>query len=144
MGADVQGSFADWTAAIQFDETAVDGKHGNVTVTIATDSLTLGSVTPQAKAAEFFDTAAHPTATFTADILAADQGYTAQGTLTLRGMAKPVTLPFTLVLDGTTATMEGTTTLDRRDFGMGASYADETSVGFPVVVTVKLTATRAE
>jgi len=148
MGADVQGSFADWTAAIQFDEAVVNGKHGTVTVTIATDSLTVGSVTTQAKTADFFDTAAHPTAIFTGDILPADQtsdqGYIAQGTLTLRGVEKPVTLPFALVLDANTAKMKGTTTLDRRDYGMGATYTNESSVGFPVVVTVTLTATRTE
>ncbi|MBL8564028.1 MAG: cytochrome B, partial [Gemmobacter sp.] len=43
---------------------------------------------------------------------------------------------------GTTATMQGSTTLDRRAFGMGAGYADESSVGFPVQVNVNLTAER--
>ena len=49
----------------------------------------------------------------------------------------------TLTLDGDTATMTGTTTLDRRDFGIGQSYGDEASVGFPVTVTVDLVARRA-
>jgi len=38
--------------------------------------------------------------------------------------------------------MSGAVTLDRRDFGMGPGYPDETSVGFAVTVTVALTATR--
>lgn len=144
MGAEVQGSFADWTAAIMFDEAAVEGKHGSVTVSIATDSLTLGSVTAQAKTADFLDTATHPAATFTADILPADQGYVAEGTLSLRGVEQPVSLPFTLTITGDTATMQGTATLDRRDFGMGATYTDESSVGFGVVVNVTLTAQRVQ
>lgn len=142
MGAGVEGSFADWTAAITFDEAATDGRHGNVAVTIATDSLTLGSVTPQAKSADFFDTTAHPTATFTADILPAHTGFVAAGTLLLRGAEVPVSLPFTLQIDGNTATMQGSTTLDRRDFGMGPTYTDEATVGFAVDVTISLTATR--
>jgi polyisoprenoid-binding protein YceI len=102
----------------------------------------LGAVTKQATEAEFFDIATHPTATFTADILPADQGYVATGTLTLRGTERPVSLPFTLDLQGDTAVMTGTTTLDRRDFGIGKSYGDEASVGFPVTVTVDLVARR--
>ena len=142
MGQTVSGSFATWAADITFDETATDGRHGQVTVTIDTTSLTLGSVTQQAQSADFFDVATYPQAVFTADILPADTGYLASGTLSLRGAEVPVTLPFTLNLDGSTATMTGQTTLDRRDFGMGQSYADESSVGFGVTVDVTLTATR--
>ncbi len=144
MGADVSGSFANWTADIRFDEALTGGKHGNVSVTIDTASLTLGSVTKQALEAEFFDVATHPTAVFTADILPGTAGYVADGTLTLRGVEQPITLPFTLEITGDQARMLGEVTLDRRDFGMGASYGDEASVGFGVVVAVDLLAERVE
>ncbi len=139
MGADVQGGFAVWTADIRFD--AARGT-GDVSVTIDTTSMTLGSVTKQAAEPEFFDVPAHPTATFTAAITPAGDGYLADGTLTLRGMSKPLRLPFTLTIAGDTATMAGQTTLDRRDFGMGPRYPDEASVGFAVTVDIALTATR--
>lgn len=142
MGQTVSGSFATWSADITFDEGATDGRHGEVTVTIDTGSLTLGSVTQQAKSADFFDVATHPQAVFTADILPSPSGYEATGTLSLRGAEVPVTLPFTLVIAGDTATMTGQTSLDRRTFGMGQSYSDEASVGFGVTVDVALTATR--
>lgn len=57
-------------------------------------------------------------------------------------MTIPVELPFTLDIQGDTARMTGNTTLDRRDFGMGATYPDESTVGFAVTVTVDLTARR--
>jgi cytochrome b561/polyisoprenoid-binding protein YceI len=142
MGSDVSGSFATWNADITFDETATDGKNGTVTVTIDTASLTLGSITDQAKGPDFFDVATHPTATFTATILPAGDSYVADGTLELRGVTAPLQLPFTLAMNGDTATMTGITTIDRRSFGLGASYADEASVGFNATVTVNLTATR--
>lgn len=142
MGQSVEGSFADWTAAITFNETPTDGRNGTVTVTIRTDSLSLGSVTAKAKEAEFFDTATFPEAIFTADITANGANYIATGTLTLRGATAPVTLPFTLTIKGDTARMTGETTLDRRAFTMGQTYADEAMVGFDVSVKVALTATR--
>jgi cytochrome b561/polyisoprenoid-binding protein YceI len=143
MGSDVSGTFATWTADIAFDPVATDGKHGDVTVTIDMASLTLGSVTDQAKGPDFFDVAAHPQATFTAAILPAGEGsYVADGTLDMRGVTAPLQLPFSLVITGDTATMTGLATIDRRTFGMGATYADESSVGFNANVTVNLTATK--
>lgn len=142
MGQEVAGSFARWQADIAFSPEPTDGRHGTVTVRIDTGSLSLGSVTQQALGAEFFDVASHPEAVFTAEILPADQGYLAKGTLTLRGVTVPVDLPFTLDLQGDSATMSASLTLDRRSFGMGQSYGDETSVGFAVDVAVDLVADR--
>ena len=142
LGSDVVGVFNEWTAAITFDETIQTQKQGEVTVTIAIPSLTLGSVTGQAMGPDFFNADAFPTATFSADILQATDGYVAQGTLTLRGVSVPVTLPFNLTLDGDTAHVDGTLSLDRRDFNIGDNMADETTVVFAVGVSVTLTATR--
>lgn len=142
MGQAVSGQFSDWTADIQFDEDATGEKRGTVTVRINTGSLTLGSVSDQAKGKDFFDVAAFPEAVFTADIASVDGAYAANGTLTLRGVTVPVALPFTLAIDGNTATMSGTTELDRRSYGMGTAYGDEATVGFFVTVKVDLVAQR--
>lgn len=142
MGATVDGSFATWTADIQFDETASTADLGQVTVSIDLGSLALGSVSDQAKSADFLDTATHPTASFTAKIQAEGDAYKAVGTLTLHGITAPLTLPFSLQINGDTAIMQGETTLDRRDFGIGATYSDEATVGFPVTISVNLTAKR--
>ena len=143
MGQDVSGRFANWTADIRFEDTPTDGKNGQVTVTIDTGSLSLGSVSDQAKGKEFFDVASFPQAVFTADILPASSGYEATGTLSLRGIETAVSLPFTLQITDDIATMTGSTTLDRRSFGMGAAYPDEASIGFGVTITVDLTAQRS-
>ncbi len=143
FGSTVTGSFADWTAAIAFDPDA-ETDAGEVTVTVSIGSLTLGSVTAQAMGADFFDAETHPTATFTGPITRSGDDYTADGTLTLKGSSAPLALPFTLSVDGDTATMQGSTTLNRMDYGIGASMADETNLGFAVTVDVDLTATRAD
>lgn len=147
MGAAVTGSLPRWTAAIDFDPATGAGQ---VSVTIDTTALALGAVSDQAKGAEFFDTATHPSAVFAATIapitaphdVADGTTHLATGTLTLRGVSVPVTLPFQLTVAGDSAEMQGRVTLDRRDFGMGASYPDEATVGFAVEVAIGLRATR--
>ncbi len=139
MGSQLPGQFGLWSADIQFDEAT---KTGEVTVTIDVASLTIGSVSDQAKGPQFFDVKAHPTATFTADIAPTGPDYTATGTLTLHGITAPLTLPFTLQIQGDTATMQGTTTLDRRTYRIGDAYPDESSVGFMTDIIVALSATR--
>ncbi len=68
----------------------------------------------------------------------------ARGDLTLRGVTVPLDLPFSLTVQGDRATMDGRAQLDRRSFGMGQSYGDESSVGFGVALSVSLTATRTQ
>ncbi len=143
FGSTVGGSFADWTSAISFDETVQDGKAGEVTTTIAVPSLTIGSVTDQAMGTDFFNAENFPTATFQADITVAADSYLADGMLTIKDQSVPVSLPFTLTLDGDKATMRGTTTLDRREFAVGQSVTDTATLGFDVTIEIELTATRA-
>jgi cytochrome b561/polyisoprenoid-binding protein YceI len=143
MGAPVEGSFAQWSAEITHDETVTEGQSGTVAVEIDLASLSLGSVSDQAKGPEFFDVANHPKARFAANLMTGTAGQTAEGTLALHGMEKPLVLPFTLAITGDKAEMVAEVTLDRRDFGIGAGYEDEGSVGFAVTVKVALTATRA-
>lgn len=146
LGSKVDGRFEDWTAAINFSETAdADGIHGDVEVTISIPSLTLGSVTAQAMGADFFNAEAHPTAVYRASILAAEAGYIAEGTLTIRDQSAPVTLPFALQIENGTGTMQGQTVIDRTAFGIGSgTQPNEDSLGFEVQLSVELTATRTQ
>ena len=143
LGSEVEGQFADWTAAISFDETVENGVAGTVEVTVSIGSLSLGSVSDQAMGPDFFNASEFPTATFLADILPITDGYEAQGTLTIKGQSMPVTLPFGLSIEGDTASMTGALTLDRRSFNVGETMADESSLAFAVGVNVSLTATRS-
>jgi cytochrome b561/polyisoprenoid-binding protein YceI len=138
-GAPIEGVFDTWNAEITYD---VETGAGTSKVSIDTTTLTLGSVTATAVGPEFFNTDAFTTSVFDAQITRLEQGpvHDAVGTLTLVGKTVPVTLEFTLETDGVTAKMNGTARLDRRDFGIGAGYVDESTVGFGVDVTVDLTA----
>lgn len=142
FGSEVEGRFADWTAAISFDADAQSGKAGEVTTTVSVPSLALGSVTDQALGADFFNAESFPTAVFQADINLTDAGYVADGTLTIKDQSIPISLPFDLTLDGDTARMSGSTTLDRRAFGIGQSVTDAATLAFEVAVDIALVATR--
>ncbi len=142
FGSEVTGHFADWTAAITFDEASDATTLGSVIATINVASLTLGSVTDQALGPDFFDRDSFPTAVFTADIQRAADGYDAIGSLTIKDSSLPVTLPFALTITGDSAKMRGALILDRRDFGIGKNISDEGSLAFAVKVNISLTATR--
>ncbi|MFT7310735.1 MAG: cytochrome b561/polyisoprenoid-binding protein YceI [Paracoccaceae bacterium] len=142
FGSAVTGTFADWTAAIDFDENSTTPTPGTVKVTIAIGSLTLGSVTGQAMGADFFDAATFPTAIFEGPISRAQDGYVVEGVLDLKGMQLPLTLPFALDINGDTATMSGTTTIERLRHNIGQSYPEGASLGLSVDVSARLTATR--
>ena len=141
LGSDVQGQFADWTASISFDDSVTEGVAGAVEVTLSIGSLKLGSVSSQAMGADFFNAEAFPTATYSADIIASADGYTSQGTLTIKDQTMPVTFPFDLSVESGVARMTATTSLDRRDFAIGTgTQPDEGNIGFGVGVDISLTA----
>ncbi|MEF9604779.1 YceI family protein, partial [Paracoccus sp. PXZ] len=96
-----------------------------------------------AKGPDFLNAAAHPAATFEAEILpppAAGQPHVAQGRLTVAGQTVDAGLPFELTIEGDVAQAKGRMRVDRRDFGIGAGYADESTVGFAVEIGFELSA----
>ncbi len=140
MGSAVQGSFANWDAAISFTNPDAPGPAGSVVVDVEIASLSLGSVTTQALGTDFFNVAQFPSARFEADLIKLEDGYEARGTLTIRDQTQPFTLPFALEIDGNTAKMVGTSSVQRLDYNVGLSQPDESTVGFGVGITVELTA----
>jgi len=141
MGADITGQFADWSALIQYAEMADEtGKHGEVVVEINTASLTLGGMTNQATSAAYLNIAAHPIASFKADILSTDNGLMAKGDLVIREESVPFELPFELAIEGNMAEAAGKAEVDRRAFKMGLDVTDEGSLGFGVGISFALAA----
>lgn len=139
---DFNGRFTNWRADIRFDPENLEAS--SVVVTIQTASASTG-VTAHDGAlpgAEWFDAAAHPTATFrTTGIRARDGGYEARGDLTIKGETRSVDLPFRLTIDGDRAAMTGSLTIDRRDFGVGAGAADDL-ISRDITINVRVDADR--
>lgn len=97
------------------------------------------------KGDDFFDSAAHPKAVFTATNIrhiGGDQ-YEARGTLDLRGVKKPATLRFTLHIVDDRARVSGSTQIDRTAFGVGqGEWAATDAIAAGVRVDFSFAATR--
>ena len=120
-GQTISGSFAKWTAAIVMDPDHPETADIRVTIDMASASVGDAYQDGMLPGDEFFAVAAHPIATFTAKGAekSGANAYRATGTLSLKGVAKPQTIRFTLSGDGATRKVSGTATIARVAFGVG-------------------------
>ena len=145
-GESFSGSFRRWDADIRFDPANLAASSVSATIEVA--SVTTGNPDRDQAlpTATFFNAPAFPKATFVAHgFTAAGPGhYQAQGVLTLRGVSKPLTLPFTLAVQGPQAKMTGQVAINRLAFGVGqGEWAAVTTIPAAVSVSIALTARRA-
>jgi polyisoprenoid-binding protein YceI len=138
-------TFKNWKADIDFDATNLAASKADVTIAIG--SMTSGDAETDAgiKGDVGFGTAKFPMAHFITTGFTHKSGndYVAQGTLTLKGVTKPVTLPFTLTINGKTAHMVGTADVMRNQYGVGTGqWAAPDPVAPDVKVNIDLTATQ--
>jgi|WetSurMetagenome_2_1015567.scaffolds.fasta_scaffold84936_2 polyisoprenoid-binding protein YceI len=145
-GQPVEGVFKRWDAQISFDPKALGASKAVVSVDM-TSAATGDSGRDQAlPTRDWFDAVRFPRATFTTAGFKELGGgrYQAQGVLSLRGVSRPVTLPFTLAVTGEVAKMTGVLSVNRSLFGVGqGQFKSAETVPFDVTVNVALTARRA-
>lgn len=145
-GTVFEGTFAAWTAAISFDP--ADLATAKAVVTIDMNSATTDNATRDAAlpGSDWFDVANHAVATFETTTFSAtgENAYAAVGTLTMRGIAQPITLPFTLVIDNGHATMNARLAINRTNWGVGqGAFTTDDPVVISVEVIVSVVATAA-
>lgn len=144
-GSTFKGEFGQWTATIAFDPANL--AQSSAKVTFQTASASTGDSTKDGALAEeeWLNPAKFPTATFASTQITANgaNSYIAKGTLTLKGKTLPVTLPFTLTISGNSATMKGSTTVDRLAYEIGTqSDGTGTFVSKDIGISVELVATK--
>lgn len=140
-----EGGFQRFDSAIDFEETAPE--KGQLRIVVAMDSLEVdGKDRADAlPTSDWFASKQFPTATFTSNEIrrSGAHAYVANGTLTLRGISKPLALPFTLTTQGTETVASGSVTLNRSDFGIGQGrWTNETWVKNAVTVRYEIHAQR--
>lgn len=146
-GAGFEGAFEAWTAHIWFDPADLEGSRA--VVLIETGSARTAEPMRERTLAEpeWFDPERFPTARFDAGRFRALGGdrYEALGTLRLKGRETPVTLGFTLSIDGPQARVIGRAQLRRSDLDLGmASDPAAEWVSDDVDLRIDLTARRKE
>jgi polyisoprenoid-binding protein YceI len=144
-GDPFEGRFETWQANIRFDPK--DLKSSRIIVVVATGTAKTGDSVQESSLqnGEWFDPENHPTATFASNDIRAEGGnrYTARGTLTMKGKAVPMTLPFTVDIDGRKAKAQGKLELDRVQLGLGlASDPNAEWVSRKIALSFSLSASR--
>ncbi len=135
QGEAFEGRFKKFTATIAYDEADLASAKFDVSVDMASVDTQNSDRDDSLATSDFFDTAKFPQARFVTQSFAkaADGGVEAKGTLTIRNQSRPVTLKVHFAASGSTATLDVDTTLQRLDFGLGAS-SDWNEIGKDVPV----------
>lgn len=144
-GTPFSGGFSRWDADIRFDPANLAGSEVTATIDMTSASTGDADRDQSLPTPVFFSAAKFPRAIFSARTFTAQGGghYQAIGTLTLRGVTKPLTLPFTLALNGPSAKMSASLPLNRLAFGVGQDeWSKPTAIPAAVTVTIALNAHR--
>ncbi|RMF16901.1 MAG: YceI family protein [Alphaproteobacteria bacterium] len=136
-GTAIHGGFSHFAARIRFSPEALEDSSIVVHVPLAALVTEDPDVRELLTGDEWFAPDRFPEAVYeSARIRSSGDGrYHAEGTLTLKGVRRPLGLDFTLIVHGDRARAEGGTVIDRRVFGVGggeldAATAPEVTVGF--------------
>ena len=121
----VRGRFRDFSGLINYDDKDITKSSVEVTAKIESINTGVDRRDAHLRTADFFDAAKYPEMTFKSKHVESKRNnqYVLHGDLTLRGITKPVAIPFTVtgaIKDGQGNTrfgVAGQTTINRRDFG---------------------------
>jgi cytochrome b561/polyisoprenoid-binding protein YceI len=120
-GAPVKGGFSGWDAEIIFSPERLAQSHISVRINILSVTTQEAQQTEALPTSDWFDAEQFPTASFRSTSIKALGGnrYQAKGDLTLRGVKRPLVLPFEVAIADDQASAKGSFSLDRTAFGVG-------------------------
>lgn len=146
-GNPFEGKFKTFAAKIKFDPDNLPGSRISVTVELASvesdDVQRDGGMSGE----EWFNTSSFPQATYETTAIRAtgDKTYEMDGTLSLKGITRPVTIPFTLNITGNTAEAHGSFPLMRTLFNVGTGqWEQDSAASHEVKVKIDIYATRTK
>jgi polyisoprenoid-binding protein YceI len=140
------GTFRRWSADIAFDPKALAASKAVVTVDVGSAVTGDADRDQTLPSNDWFAAQRFPKAVFTTTAIKDLGGgrYQASGDLAIKGVHRPVVLPFTLAIAGDTARMNGQLVLNRTAFGIGqGQWSTPDVVDTKVAVIIQLTAHRA-
>ena len=134
------GQFPGFTIRLSFDPKQLAKARLHVIIPLATASTSNADYDGELHGPAFLDAATFPQARYTARIFRALGGnrYAADGTLSLRGVSKPVTLEF-IWTQGARPVLAGKATVRRLAFGVGGDeWADTTLIPDAIAISAKV------
>lgn len=150
----VEGRFKDFTGSVKYDGKDVTKSSVEFTADISSVDTGVDARNVHLKTADFFDAAKYPKMSFTSTkVERKGKGYTLTGDLTIKGVTKQISFPFTMtgtVKDpwgGTRFGIEAASTINRRDYGI--DYGNTLAGGVldianEVLIELHLEAVKAE
>jgi polyisoprenoid-binding protein YceI len=123
------GVFKDFNVRTSFDPQAPAGGQLAVSIRVASADMASADINKAIAGPEWFDFARYPQAEFRAtEIARVGDRYVARGTLALKGVQRPVEVPFSWTAAGEGATMQGEFVVKRASFGIGTGEWTATDV----------------
>lgn len=141
------GVFKSFDVKARFDPEKPAGGRLEVDIQITSADMSIREVNAAIRGPEWFDFARFPRAEFrSSEIRAAGPGrFAARGVLTLKGVQRPVEVPFTWRGSGGSATMEGELSVPRGAFGIGTGeWAAADVIGPDVKIRFKVVLHKAK
>jgi len=124
FGLNTEGSLTGLKGTIKFDPANVAASSFNVSVDVNTINTGIDSRDSHIKKEDYFDAAKFSTISFVSTNITANQNqYTVTGNLTIKGITKPVSFPFTVQTENNDVMFNGNFSINRKDFGVGGSSA---------------------
>lgn len=147
MGVPMEGQFRKFDGELQFDPSAPAQAKAVLEVDLSSVDTGLPDADSEIIGKDWFAVAEYPTARFESrEIRAAGkESYEVDGTLTIRGQSRDVTIPATFTESDGRGVFGGSFTLQRGDFGIGQGmWSGFDMVANDVTVDFELSAQAAE
>ncbi|RBP53615.1 YceI family protein [Arenicella xantha] len=139
-GAAFTGEWQQWQATIRFDKDTLAQSRFEVEIDPASADSGDQERDQTIATADFFDATNHPKATFQAtEFNTAASGYRTLGTLTMKGINKPLDFVFNVTQEQGTQVLTGSAKIDRLAWNIGTGdWRDTSWVGQDVNVEVRV------
>jgi len=138
-GTEVEGIFKDLKGSVQFDETNLDASKISFAVSVNAINTGNGTKNKHAVSDKWFDAEQFPNIRFDSkSFTKTTAGYTATGNMTIHGITKELTIPFTFANDMFTSKFS----VNRMDFKIGTMKGMSKKVSNSIELDVTIPVTK--
>jgi polyisoprenoid-binding protein YceI len=124
FGLNTNGSLTGLKGSIKFNPSDLSTSSFDVTVDVNSVNTGIDSRDSHLKKQDYFDAGRYPTINFASTSISQSQNdYSVTGKLTIKGITKTISFPFTVQNQDNGLLLTGSFNIDRKDFNVGESSA---------------------